>query len=871
MPKPIRFRRSFLLACSSVAAMHFAMSVAAQADDSNQQVASNDQIPSNSGKNDNGNSGAGNAWGGGVELVVVTGSRFNPNNAPAKASLDTTEPQTIITNNYIQDSQPQTADYVTILGIAPSMTGMSINGPGMSDGNVKNTLRGQPDGNFAMTYDGVPFGDTNGPTHHSESYFPSSTIGTIDVDRGPGNAGNLGAATYGGTINIFSEGLTDDFRARQTFTYGSWSTYNINTNLQSGNLDIIDNGPTRALANFQYTGSNGYLHDQSTKHDNELIKIEQDLGPDWSLTFLANRNGLQQIVSDVNGATPGQLIVSGKTVALQDTNSHRSDFTGFNSEHKETDLDYLRLRGKIGHTLIDDEFYTYAYVNRTVTSNNIEQTKADAIAGVTPLDYINNPSNTDLEGYTKLNAYRVWGNVFRMTDKFDVFDIPGEWRAGLWAEGQATQRGRVYFDETACLAAHCYPFHQATLYADTNEPSANGNVPAKTVGTVPLGTGYHEHTNWTQYEPFVEIELDVTPDLTITPGVKYVYWTHGIAPNSVEKGKPPTVYPSSSPDEFTTSRTLPFVTANYKIQENWSAYFQYAGGIYVPDITAFQFNKPIVEFPKAQTTTNYQFGTVFYADNFTADADVYYIDSDNTLQYIKGNGTNGCLNGDSCATNAGPVIYKGIEGEATYTFDEKQLGGALDGLAVFGNGSLNAALQHVNPTGPISTPHQTLGPAYQAQQAPFWTAAAGLIYKHNGWKLSLIDKLTGQQYEDTPNKRVDASGNLIWMVNASNQTVRNPAYHGGSYYKLPATNTLDFTGSYDFGDIVGADWELGGGVYNILGARDPLAVTINDSAPHAAGGDSSTNVTQYRLRPNSLDQYYFMPERSFQATIKARF
>ena len=148
-----------------------------------------------------------------IETVVVTGTAFNADVAPAKASLDTMEPQTIINQSYIQDSVANTADYTTILAIAPSMTGMDINGPGLSDGNVKNTLRGLPDGNFALLYDGIPFGDTNGPTHHSESYFPGATIGSIDVDRGPGNAGNLGAATYGGSVNMFSEVLSADQHA----------------------------------------------------------------------------------------------------------------------------------------------------------------------------------------------------------------------------------------------------------------------------------------------------------------------------------------------------------------------------------------------------------------------------------------------------------------------------------------------------------------------------------------------------------------------------------------------------------------------------------------------------------------------------------
>ncbi len=146
---------------------------------------------------------ANDGFGSDLETVVVTGTQFDAEVAPAKARLETTQPQTIINQSYVQDSIAKTADYTTILAIAPSMTGMDTNGPGLSDGGVKNTLRGIPDGNYGINYDGVPFGDSNGPTHHSESYFPSSTIGSIDVDRGPGNAGNMGPSTYGGSINMF--------------------------------------------------------------------------------------------------------------------------------------------------------------------------------------------------------------------------------------------------------------------------------------------------------------------------------------------------------------------------------------------------------------------------------------------------------------------------------------------------------------------------------------------------------------------------------------------------------------------------------------------------------------------------------------------
>ena len=49
-----------------------------------------------------------------VETVVVTGTAFNPEVAPAKASLDATQPQTIINKSYIEDSVAGTGTYDTL-------------------------------------------------------------------------------------------------------------------------------------------------------------------------------------------------------------------------------------------------------------------------------------------------------------------------------------------------------------------------------------------------------------------------------------------------------------------------------------------------------------------------------------------------------------------------------------------------------------------------------------------------------------------------------------------------------------------------------------------------------------------------------------
>ena len=84
--------------------------------------------------------------------------------------------------------------------------------------------------------------------------------------------------------------------------------------------------------------------------------------------------------------------------------------------------------------------------------------------------------------------------------------------------------------------------------------------------------------------------------------------------------------------------------------------------------------------------------------------------------------------------NQGGVIYKGIEGDATYTFDS--------GFSLFANAGLNK----VNATGTNS---------YIAE-APQFTANGGVIYDKNGVYASVIDEVTGGEYG---NAAADATSN----------------------------------------------------------------------------------------------------------------
>jgi iron complex outermembrane recepter protein len=766
---------------------------------------------------------AANQSGSDLETVVVTGTQFNPDVAPAKSSLETMEPQTIITQSYIQDSVSETADYTTILAIAPSMTGQDINGPGLSDGNVKNTLRGLPDGQFAMQYDGIPFGDTNGPSHHSESYFPGPTIGSVSVDRGPGNAGNFGASTYGGTVKLFSEVLTPDRAATGTVTYGSWATEMADFNYQSGDFGLAGVN-TRVLANIDVLGSDGYLSGQNTSRQNVLLKTQSDLGSGWTLTLFADYNGLFQHVNDNNGATPAQVTAFGESFALQNTNTNLGTYQPYSTQNKKTDMDYVRLEGDIGSVHVDDQAYSYAYVNKTISTTNVEQTAADIAANTTEgLGTIvgGKAFKSDVPGYTKQNAYRVWGNIFRLSQDYDFGWLTGQVRAGIWWETQATQRSRFDYDLTQCFANNCNPWRNGQAYADTTLVAKGTAAAYSFPGINYSGVAeYVEHSNWNQYEPFVEVDLKPLENLTLTPGFKYINWSRSVAAPIEQKIAPVQAVNASN----TTTRALPFFEANYKIEPSWSVYAQYAQGIYIPDISQFEgttigtfkVTTPTAAFPKAETTTNYQVGTVFYADNFTVDGDLYYIGVNNNevAQACTPTGPFAGPSGETCYLNTGTAVYQGVEGEGTYAFD-----GMLDGLSAFASYSYNSdKSQHL-----------------YLVTAPIWTAADGLVYKWDIFKLSVIDKLVGPQYSDIANT---------------------------PFYKLNTYNNTDLK----LGVTLAPGWELEGGFYNIFNQRNLLAVKINDKTP--IGGTSVYNVS---ARGSSLDQYYFAPPASFQITLKAAF
>ena len=241
---------------------------------------------------------------------------------------------------------PDTSDYTGTLVVSPSTAGVSNNGPGLSEKDA--TVRGFGDGEYNVTYDGIPFGDTNDPTHHTTAYFPASTIGAVQVNRGPGQAGDLGQASLGGSIDLFSRGLTDDAYAQQKVTYGSWNTLNFVTTLESGQLEKLGNA--RVTANFQELSSDGYLTYASVREYNQFLKAAIPLNTNWVLTILATHNSGKIHQPDNDGITLAQAATYGQNFSMSNDPSHPT-YYGYNTVKKETDFEYLRLQGNITDAL----------------------------------------------------------------------------------------------------------------------------------------------------------------------------------------------------------------------------------------------------------------------------------------------------------------------------------------------------------------------------------------------------------------------------------------------------------------------------------------------------------------------------------------
>jgi iron complex outermembrane receptor protein len=708
-----------------------------------------------------------------VEELTVVGAAPAASAAPVKASLEATQPQAILTREAIDQFVPQTGDFTNIVLLAPSMSGVSGNGPGFSE--AKTTLRGFKDGEYNVTYDGIPFGDTNDPTHHSTSFFPAATIGAVVVDRGPGQAGQLGTANFGGSINLFSPEVMEAFGGSLTATGGTWNSVQGVARLNTGTLEQLHGA--RAAISLSALKTDGYLTESDAKGANAMVRIIVPLTDSWSATIFSTYNYTSIFQNDNIGPTLAQIQRFGKNFGLNDDPSSPF-FKDYNTVKKHTSLSYLRLAGDLTpQTHVENTVYTYYYSNHTLSP--ADTTGTAAASRTLPPGHI--------PGYTKLNYYHVYGDILRVAQ-----DLPfGAVKAGILLETAKTKRSRYDYD----------------LF--NNTPDLRETCPRLSPGVAcnrgaASNVNYVQASDWDQYQPFVDVVWNVTPELTVTPGIKYVHFRRHID-TPVNQGSG-TAFKGSA----TFTKTLYFLTANYKVAENWSAYAQYATGFLIPPLSTLQQQIPRANDLQPQESKNYQLGTVFHGGRITLDADAYYIDFKNKQQSIALPAS-----GETVFYNLGGAVYKGLEAQVTVE--------AAPHVFVFANGSLNSAKATGGATTIAGAPVTVTG-GKQIANAPKSTAALGLIWKPGEWSISATEKYVGEQ----------------WGAEGEPSSFRVAPY-----------NQVDLTVVYNLDR-----WRLEAAVYNLLNSQRLTKI--------GQGGKVFNTLS-------ATDQYYYQPERSLQVSARMNF
>ncbi len=667
--------------------------------------------------------------------IVVTATRPNEI-APVTASLQATQPQSIVSRSFIEDSLPATADFNQIALISPSVSNTgSANGSGLSESKAQ--IRGFQDGEYNVTYDGVPFGDTNDPTHHSNTFFPSNTIETLIVDRGPGNASQLGQATFGGNINLFSRATRKDASVEMKGTYGSFNTYLLRGLVQSGAIDKL--GGTEIALSGQHVASDGARTFSPFKSNNIFGKVMIPIGPDARLTLLATYNENKFNQPDNDGATLSQIAQFGKYFSLNnDPNSQT--YYKYNRTHKTTDFEVAKFEATLAPwATFENRSYTYSYDNETLSGNDVTLFATATAAQIATANVVTlTPGAKAVTGvpvYTKTNKYRVFGDIAKTRIDFGF----GAITAGAWLEWSNTYRqqrdvdlvtgGRNYIEKAVA------------------DPVSKAATPQD------IKFDQNSHTNHT--EEFVELELRPISGLKITPGFKHVDFNRQIDATYNQT----TRYAQKQSNTYTAD--LPFATINYAVTPQVSIYAQYARGFLAPPLSVLYVANPGLSTVAPERSTNYQAGAVYHGSNLSLDVDVYKIDFTNkftsVVSTVPGEGT--------VFFNQGAVQYKGVEGQITYAFPI--------GVAVFANGSHNYA-KTVNP-GMIRQ---------QVAKAPEWTAAGGILYKHGPIRFSLIDKWVGKQFFIAPGGSI-APGNAY----------DNPVYQSRGY------NSAILSARYDIGPV----------------------------------------------------------------------
>jgi len=602
--------------------------------------------------------------------------------APSQNTLDARTARSEISPEYIQNFASPIADYTELLNNAPGTFSVNPNGVGLGDS--KTFFRGFKDGQYTMQADGIPFNDTNDPTHHSWAFFPSEFIAGVDFDRSPGSAASIGPTNFGGTINLLSRSVAYQPDIRATASYGSFNTKLFALDFDSGQFG--PGGKSSLTMDVHQMLSDGYQTFNRQKRDAGFLKYQYRLNDRTTLTLFTGIVDLWTNTPNLKGPSRAQIAALGDNYLLSD-DPNQPNYFRFNFYHVQTDFSYVGIRSDLGHGwVLDNKTYTYRYWNKqnynnpSIQANGFFAPAAKSITATSAVD--------------KLNGYRKAGDTITISHQ----DRYGILRAGLWFEWAYTDRYQIPSDPRT--------------WVDAVLPN------------------FHEHFITTSAQPFIEYEYRVLPQLSITAGIKVAEYGMDLkqfADNGKTVGNlggAPFTFHSAEYRSY-----MPSIDARYRLKSNWTLYAQYATGSNIPPSSVFDSKgAQVAVLPKPTTVRTYQTGSVVKFNRWTLDVDAYYSHFQNPYSSFLD------ATGESFFFQTGPSNTKGIEAESNVLLGR--------GFSVYLNGTVGSARYQEGPhyaNGGLwiaNTPKNTeaIGLTYQHKNwdMGMFNKRVGTMYNDNG-------------------------------------------------------------------------------------------------------------------------------------------
>jgi iron complex outermembrane recepter protein len=611
--------------------------------------------------------------------VRVTGKKEAPLSEPV---LDAGSPQSEVDSRTIQQLVTPVGDYGTIADLTPSFVSSAPNGPGF-DAAKNQTLRGFVDGQFNVTLDGIPFADPDNFQHHSTSYFPASELDSLIVDRSPGSAEDLGYASFGGSVNLYSQPIPRQAHLGAFASYGSFDT-----SLYGATLNTAaprQSGEAGVLAIVQQTQSSGAMSLSPGHKDDVLLKAATRVGSASITTLYAyDRYGFY----NPGSVTTSNLALFGSSYGFDDDPSS-PDYFRYAGTYRSFDFGYVRAELPLSaQSTLQETVYTYSYRNNGLSLKG-DQTSSplgSGFAGISP---------GDIAGRDSREAYRTIGDDLRWR-----YSTPfGSVLLGVWTEEGWQTESRVAVDLTMGAS---YDANRATgspFYYDFDA---------------------HLHT----YQPYGELNWQVSDRWTMSLGMRWRDMTRDFDAAVIQNFLPGT----NGTVSRAVSSSLPSFDTHYRLASHTSLYAQVARGSLDPSQAYFYTAHPALgNQAAAENALAEQLGIVESNARYGISLDVYNIDFDNYVATV----TQG---GDTLYVNSGGVLYRGVETEC-----QLQLGAGF--TAVMNASLMRATFQDSFMTSSIQLAGDTI------PFAPRQTGLAGLLYTRELWRVSLVAKLIGTEYQ----------------------------------------------------------------------------------------------------------------------------